>query len=51
MKRVTEPSTWAGIAALAQLLKAFFPAHAIVIDAVTAAAGAAAVTLTEGKAK
>lgn len=47
MNRLTQPSTWAGIAALAQLLKAFFPVYAGVIDGVTAAAGSAAVLMNE----
>ena len=45
--RLNEPSTWAGVAALLQVLKAFFPLHALLIDGLTAAAGSVAVSLPE----
>jgi len=49
MNRLAEPSTWAGLAAIAQMLSAFLPAHyAGIAHAVTAGAGAAAVALREG---
>lgn len=48
MNRLKQPSTWAGIASLAQLLATFFPQYAAIIGAVTAAGGAAAVALNEG---
>jgi hypothetical protein len=52
MNRITEPSTWAGLAALLQLAKIFTPPqYHIVIDALTAGAGSAAVTMREGAAK
>jgi Asp/Glu/hydantoin racemase len=47
MDRLKQPSTWAGIAALAQVLKAFFPTWTPVIDGVTTLAGGAAVMLNE----
>lgn len=47
MNRINQPSTWAGIAALLQVAKVFFPTWAPVIDGVTAAAGGAAVVLNE----
>ena len=31
-QRLTEPSTWAGLAALLQVMKVFFPVYAIVFD-------------------
>jgi hypothetical protein len=48
MNRLQEPSTWAGFAALFQMLGALFPAYAAVAHAATMAAGAAAVALKEG---
>jgi hypothetical protein len=48
MNRLKQPSTWAGIATLAQLLATFFPQYAPIIGAITAAGGAAAVALNEG---
>lgn len=49
MNRFKEPSTWAGLAALAQVLSAFVPPQwAWVAHALTAAAGSAAVSLREG---
>lgn len=48
MKRIAEPSTWAGIAALFQVLKGFLPAHnQVYADALTVAAGALAGALPE----
>jgi hypothetical protein len=48
MNRFAEPSTWAGIAALFQVLKAFLPAHnQPYADALTAAAASIAVKLPE----
>ena len=47
MKRLKQPSTWAGIAALLQVLAMAFPAYAGVIAGLTAAAGSAAVALNE----
>ncbi len=46
-----QPSTWAGLATLAQMLGALFPAYAVIAHAVTAAAGSAAVALNEAPAK
>lgn len=46
-KRGSEPSTWAGFAAMAQILKTFFPEYAIVADIITGAAGSAAVAVSE----
>lgn len=45
--RMREPSTWAGIAALLQVAKAFFPGYALVFDGLTAAAGSFAMALPE----
>lgn len=51
MNRLREPSTWAGLAALGQLLASFLPAqYAWVGQIITAGAGAAAVKLREGAA-
>jgi hypothetical protein len=48
MNRFKEPSTWAGIAALAQVAASFLPTNwAWVAHALTAAAGSAAVSLRE----
>lgn len=48
MKRFTEPSTWAGVAALLQVLSAFLPPqYQPIVTAITAAAGAGAVALRE----
>ncbi|QGZ37775.1 hypothetical protein IP92_02945 [Pseudoduganella flava] len=48
MNRFTEPSTWAGIAAVFQVLKSFLPAHNhMYADALTAAAAALAGALPE----
>lgn len=50
MNRFSEASTWAGIAALAQVAAAFVPPQwQWVAHAVTAAAGTAAVKIPEGK--
>lgn len=49
MKRLKEPSTWAGLAAILQAMKFVFPQYAIVVDAATAAAGGVAVVLREGR--
>ena len=49
MSRIKEPSTWAGIAAIFQALAFAFPLHAVAMNVVTAAAGAAAVALREGR--
>lgn len=51
MNRFTEPSTWAGLGVLAQVLKGFFPAYALLLDGASAAAGALAGVLTENKSK
>lgn len=47
MKRLKEPSSWAGLAAILQALKFVAPQYAILIDAATAAAGGVAVVLRE----
>lgn len=48
MYRLREPSTWAGIAALAQAVKAFLPPQwQWVSDAITAGCGSAAIGLRE----
>jgi hypothetical protein len=48
MKRFTEPSTWAGIAAIASMLAAFLPPqYQLIAQALTAGAGAAAIKLRE----
>lgn len=48
-KRIKEPSTWAGFAAILQALKFLVPQHAAVIDGLTAAAGSVAVVLRESE--
>lgn len=48
-KQLTEPSTFAGLAAVAQMLASFFPQYAMPFHAVTAVAGALAGVLREGK--
>lgn len=52
MKRLAEPSTWAGLAAIFQVLKSFLPVHnQIYADALTVGFGAIAGALPErGKA-
>lgn len=48
MKRLYEPSTWAGFAALFQLARAFVPpSYQICIDGATAVAGALAGVIAE----
>lgn len=47
MKRIKEPSTWAGLGGLLSLAAGLFPAWAGVITAAAALASAAAVTLKE----
>ncbi len=48
MKRLKEPSTWAGLAALFQLLKAVTPPqYHVIVDGATAVAGGLAVNLRE----
>lgn len=51
MNKLKQPSTWAGLAALLQVAKVFFPAYALVIDGLTTAAGGAAVVLNEQPAR
>ena len=46
-KRLNEPSTWAGLAALLQVAKVFFPVYALAFDGLTAAAGSFAVAMPE----
>jgi hypothetical protein len=49
MNRFKEPSTWAGIAALLQVVSTFLPPqYAWIAHALTAGAGSAAVSLREG---
>ena len=45
--RFKEPSTYAGIAALLQVAKVFFPVYALAFDGLTAAAGSIAVSMPE----
>lgn len=47
MKRLSEPSTWAGFATLFQVLGAAFPAYAIALHGATILAGALAVAIPE----
>jgi hypothetical protein len=48
MNRLKEPSTWAGLAAVAQMLKGFVPPqYHVLLDATTAATGALAAGLPE----
>lgn len=48
MNRFTQPSTWAGLAAMAQVLAAFLPPqYAWIAHAITAGAGSAAVGINE----
>jgi hypothetical protein len=52
MNRILQPSTWAGIAAIFQVAKSFFPQYATYVDIITTAAGSLAVALNEkGKAQ
>lgn len=48
MKQFYEPSTYAGLAALFQMLGSFFPQYAPAFHVATAVTGAAAVALREG---
>lgn len=47
MGRLKEPSTWAGLAAILQAAKVFFPVYGLALDGLTAAAGSLAVALRE----
>lgn len=47
MKRLTEPSTWAGFGVLAQTAKAFVPQFAIYLDFGSMVAGGLAALLAE----
>ena len=47
MKRLKEPSTWAGFAAFLQALKMFVPQYSVYADALTMGAGSVAVALRE----
>lgn len=47
MKRIKEPSTWAGLAAILLAIKVVVPQYAMLIDAAAAAAGGVAVVLRE----
>lgn len=47
MNRISQPSTWAGIAALFQVIKSFFPQYAVYADAISTAAGGLAIGLNE----
>ncbi len=48
MKRFTEPSTWAGLAALFQMTRAFVPPqYQIFVDGATTVAGALAGFIAE----
>lgn len=47
MKRLKEPSTWAGIAGIFQALKGMLPQHAEVLDGLTVAAGVLAGLVAE----
>lgn len=51
MRRLTEPSTWAGLAACLEGVKFFLPQYAAVIVGVQAIAGGVAVMLREGGAR
>lgn len=52
MKRLFEPSTWAGLAAVVQGLKFVLPAHwHAVVDAASVAAGGVAAAMREGAVK
>ena len=48
MRRIKEPSTWAGVAALLEVAKLMFPAWEAVFVALQGAAGAVAVAVREG---
>lgn len=47
MNRIKEGSTWAGLGAIFQALAFVFPAHALALNAATAAAGGVAVVLRD----
>lgn len=47
--RLSEPSTWAGLAVILQAAKVLVPAYALAIDAVAVAAGGLAMVLREGR--
>ncbi len=47
MNRLTQPSTWAGVGVLAQVIKGLSPTYGILFDAISAAAGALAAGLNE----
>lgn len=47
MKRITEPSTWAGFGVLAQTAKAFVPQFGIYLDCLSVVAGSLATLLAE----
>lgn len=47
MNRIKQPSTWAGVAALLQVLAVVYPTYAPVITGLITAAGGAAVVLNE----
>ena len=49
LQRTREPSTHAGLSALAMLLAALFPAYSVVINAAAGVFAAAAVALPEGR--
>ena len=49
LKRIgNEPSSWAGVASIAQALAAVFPQWGAVLNVVTAVAGAVAIAKREG---
>lgn len=50
MNRLKEPSTWAGIGVLAQVLASMFPMYAVAFNVVSGCAAAAAGALPEGQA-
>lgn len=50
LARLREPSTWAGLAVLLQLIKSIRPEWAVVIDAVTLLFGGGAVVIPESQA-
>lgn len=47
LKTFTEPSTWASVAALAQMLSVVLPQYSVVFHAATGVAGALGVALRE----
>lgn len=47
INRVSEPSTWAGVAAILQALAFFFPQYAVLINSATVLAGCAAGAMPE----